>query len=216
MNRSITVANDETLRAMIGSATRRIVLLAPAVSKLVAEALVERWRVLPPDAVSVILDINPEVYRLGYGNLEGLSLLEEAARQRNRALNRHAGIRVGLLIVDDATIVYSPTPLLIEAGPRHPDTPNAVLLGQPPATVAAELGEGPRGLADRTVGLDRVERGQIERVRADLVRNPPRKFDIAPTERVFNAHFEFVELELRGTAIHRREVLRLLSEAAPP
>src|SRR5207245_1238971 len=32
------------------------------------------------------------------------------------------------------------------------------------------------------------------------------RFDITRTERVFNAHFEFVEFELVGTAVHRREV----------
>lgn len=55
------------------------------------------------------------------------------------------------------TLIYAPTPLLIEAGPTRPDTPNAILLGPVPPSVAAELGEGPRGLAERSVGLDRVE-----------------------------------------------------------
>src|SRR5881396_2596971 len=110
MGQAITVANDETLGRAIRSAQRRIVLLAPAVSKGVADALAEQWRTLPADGVSVILDLDPEVYRLGFGDAEGLSLLEEVARSRDRALNRQQGIRIGLLIVDDTTIVYSPTP----------------------------------------------------------------------------------------------------------
>jgi hypothetical protein len=142
----------------------------------------------------------------GLGDPGALILLEETAQRLGRAINLHRGIRVGLLIVDDVTLVYGPTPLLIEAGPTHPDTPNAVLLGPAPTSVAAELGEGPRGLAERTIGLDRIEAGQIDRVRADLDRNPPRRFDITRTERVFNAHFEFVEFGLVGTAVQRREV----------
>jgi hypothetical protein len=206
MGQAITVANDDTLCRLIRAARRRVVLLAPAVSKRVAEALAEQWRALPAEAVSVIVDPDPEVYRLGYGEPEALTLLEEAARQGHRALNRHRGIRIGLLITDEATLVYSPTPLLIEAGPKRGDPPNAVMLGPPPDSVAAELGCGPRGLADRTIGLDRVEPGQIEEIQANLARNPPRRFDITRTERVFNAHFEFVEFELAGTAVHRREV----------
>jgi hypothetical protein len=206
MTRAITAATDATICGLIRGAQRRLTVLAPALSRPVAEAIVERWAALPADAVSVILDIDPEVYRLGYGHPEALVLLQETAQRQGRAINLHRGIRVGLLIADDITLAYAPTPLLIEAGPTRPDTPNAILLGPVPSSVAAELGEGPRGLAERTVGLDRVEPGQIDVVRADLDRNPPRRFVITQTERVFNAHFEFVEFELVGTAVHRREV----------
>jgi hypothetical protein len=206
IDRAITIADDETLSRTIRSARRRVVLLAPAISKAVAEAVVERWNTLGTEAISVILDVDPEVYRLGYGESEALAILERAATARGAALNRHYGIRVGLLVVDDLTLVFAPTPLLIEAGPRRPDTPNAIVIGTLPDQVAAELGQGPRGLRDRTVGLDRVEAGQVDGVQGDLERNPPRRFDITRLERVFNAHFEFVEFELRGTAIHRREV----------
>jgi hypothetical protein len=205
-DRSVTVANDLTLSAMINGARRRVVLVAPAVSRLVAEALVGCWQSLAPSDVSVVLDMDPEVYRLGYGDPEALTLLEVAARRLGRALNRHRGIRIGLLIVDDSTLVYAPTPLLVEAGPRQADTPNAVLLGALPGAVSRDLGLGPDGLRHQTVGLDRVEPGQVDQVRADLTQNPPRKFDIARTERVFNAFFEFVDFELIGAAVHRREV----------
>jgi hypothetical protein len=156
--------------------------------------------------VSVILDVDPDVYRLGYGDPEALAFLERAAAARGGALNRHPGVRIGLLVVDQQTVVFAPTPLVIEAGPRRRDTPNAIIVGATPERLATDLGQGPGGLRDRIVGLDRVEPGQVERVQDDLKRNPPRRFDITRLERVFNAHFEFVEFELRGTAIHRREV----------
>ncbi len=96
MTQSITVANDDTLNDLIRSVTRRLVLLAPVVSRRVAEAIINRWNALPPNAVSVVLDMDPEVYRLGYGDPDALLMLEEAARRLERALNRQRGIRIGL------------------------------------------------------------------------------------------------------------------------
>ena len=39
------------------------------------------------------------------------------------------GLRIGVLIFDDTSIVYSPTPLLIEAGSDRADQPNAIQIG---------------------------------------------------------------------------------------
>ena len=64
---TITMANDEKLTSLISQATRRLIIMAPAVNLSVAGAIQERWHVLTPDAVSVILDVDAEVYRLGYG-----------------------------------------------------------------------------------------------------------------------------------------------------
>jgi hypothetical protein len=99
--------------------------------------------------------------------------------------------------------VYSPTPRLIEAGPQKPTCPNAVILGPPPEDVARELGQGPSGLRDRTIGLDKAERARLQAVKESLGENPPQRFDISRTVRVFNAYFEFVDFELKGLQIHR-------------
>lgn len=202
--RAITVANDQTLADLIRSATRRVVAMAPAFSMAVAEAILDRWRVL--DAVTVIVDVDPEVYRLGYGDFEALDLLEKAAADHGTTLNRHDGIRIGLVIADDVTIVYAPTPQLVEAGPKKSSTPNAIVIGRPPEAVVCELGQGPKGLRDQTVGLDKAEKSKIADVKDDLDRNPPQRFDIARTTRVFNAYFEFVEFSLKHTALHKAAV----------
>jgi hypothetical protein len=57
MTRAITVANDATICGLIRGAQRRLVILAPALTRPVSEAIVERWATLPPDAVSVILEL---------------------------------------------------------------------------------------------------------------------------------------------------------------
>ncbi|MCW5769288.1 MAG: hypothetical protein KIT19_11450 [Phycisphaeraceae bacterium] len=203
---AITIANDETLKALIQSAQRRVVFLGPAVTKTVAEALANVWKRLGKDQVSVVLDVDPEVYRLGYGDQEALTTLEEVGQHLGTMLHRQAGIRIGLVIVDDQTLVYSPTPRLIEAGPKKESQPNAVLLGPPPAKVAAELGQGPEGVKAQRIGLDKAELEKIAEVKTELKENPPLSFDIAQKVRVFNAYFEFVDLSLESVLIQKRSV----------
>jgi len=48
MTRAITAANDATLCGLIRGAQRRLTVLAPALSRPVAEAIVERWALSLP------------------------------------------------------------------------------------------------------------------------------------------------------------------------
>lgn len=214
-NRCVIIVDDAYLLRSIASARRRVVFLAPGVSGAVAQALSAAWSKLGPNMVSVILDVDPEVCRLGYGSEDGLNTLQDTARKLGQTLCHEPGTRVGLLIVDDLTIVYSPTPLLIEAQPTSdsassqislvpsPLRPNAVVFGEPSAQLASELGIGPSGAETRSLGLDAVKPEGLAQLHADLSRNPPLKFDIARYERVFNARIEFVELTVEGCAVSR-------------
>jgi len=203
---AITVASEATILAMIQGAQERLIVLAPGLTRSVAACLSRRWQELGPDCVTVILDLDPEVYRLGYGEVEALKVLEQTAAELGTMLQRQPGIRIGLVLADNRTLIYSPTPLLIEAGPSSAQTPNAVLLESPPPRVLAELGRGENGVKEQVIGLDKARRGDIEAVGKDLKQNPPLKFDIARTVRVFNAAFEFVEFELKGCFLSRRTV----------
>jgi len=204
--RSITCANDETLRLLIRKAQRRVVAVAPAFTRPVADALCERWNALGADGVHVIVDLHPEVFRLGYGEFEAVKSLEQTASKLGVMLQRQPGIRIGLIISDDTTLIYAPIPQLIEAGPSSPDSPNAILLNTTPPAVEKELGQGANGVLDQVIGEDKAERANMAEVEEKLKQNPPQKFNVARTVRVFNAFFEFVEFELSGTSIDRKTV----------
>ena len=95
MARLFTVASDETLLSMISSARERLVIVAPGLSKGVASALADRiatdgW----PQELSVTLDVDPEVCRLGYGDLQALEILASALALRDRPskLRRVSGL----------------------------------------------------------------------------------------------------------------------------
>jgi len=206
MTQSITTVDDARLIELIRSAERRLVLMAPGVSDAVAAALCHKWVELGADSVSVILDVDGEVCRLGYGSITAIQRLEEQARVLGTMVSHQPGARIGLMATEATLVVFSPTPLLVEAGPRTDRTTNAIQLTFVPEAVKAEVGMGDNGSMDQTVGLDRVPSQDIDVIAADLERNPPMKFDVARTVRVFNAQFEFVELTVTGYRLSRKSV----------
>ncbi len=210
-NQCITVATDDSICELIRSANRRLVVLAPAIHTKVAEALAAQWVKLGANHVSVILDLDAEVFRLGYGELSALKLLEYTATQLGTMIQRQPGIRIGLILADEVTLIYSPTPLLIEAGPvkvdpDKPTTPNAIRLDHVPQKIAAEVGQGEDGVKGQKIGLDKAKAVDVAKVEGDLKDNPPQRFDITRKVQVFNAAFEFVDFELSGTSIHQMTV----------
>src|SRR5580704_17341799 len=99
MARLFTIASDETLRRMISTAKERLVLVAPGLSRESASALADRIRNDGgPRVLSVILDIDPEVCRLGFGDIEAIDLLRLALESRNLALQMQKGVRIGLVV----------------------------------------------------------------------------------------------------------------------
>lgn len=203
---SITFADDAKLVSMIADATRRVVLLAPGVAEIVADAVQGAWRRLGGQQVTVILDVDPEVCRLGFGTLAALEKLRMAASAVGTMLHHQPGVRIGVLVCDDRTLVFSPTPLLVEAGSTQPERPNAIELGGVPPQMAKDLGLGENPNTERTVGLDPVRPDQIAKVKEDLAAAPPVKFDLARRVRVFTTRFQFVELSMTGCYISRKRV----------
>lgn len=190
---------------LIARAQRRIVLVAPGIGLPIAMALADRWPVLGAEAVTIVLDVDPEVFRMGYGSIDAVELLERTAAWLGTMLRRQPGARLGLLIVDDDLIVFAPTPLLIEAGgDSEQPRPNAIRLGGLPEGLARDLGIGPLGHREQAIGLDKADRARIGEVAADLKALPPQPFDIARALRVFTSRLEFVEFSLKGCMPTRR------------
>jgi hypothetical protein len=200
---SVVSLDDGQLIELINRAESNLLFVSPGVSRLVAEALAKKWLEIEPGAVSILLDIDPEVCRLGYGAIEGIELLQRTAEQLGRTVYHRPGIRVGLLVSDRATLIFSPIPLLIEAESTPLPRPNALLLDATAPDASPTLTSFRREAEDLIQGGEAVDAGQIEEVRKDLEANPPLKFDLARVVRVFNAQFQFVEFELSGLLISR-------------
>jgi len=155
--RTFTNVDDQVLKNLISRASERVMFVAPGLRKGVADALASALQKLP-GKVTVVLDIDAEVCRLGYGDQEGLVAIKAATEKAGTRLDHQAGVRIGLLIADNTTIIYSPAPLLIEGGSQNPDKPNAIILnGTVPVAIESACGLGAETDGARQVGLDFVK-----------------------------------------------------------
>jgi len=203
---AVTNVDDKILINFIQSVKKRLIFMTPGMSKDVAEAVCVKWQELGPQAATVIIDADPEVCRLGYGEVDAITLLYKKAKDLGSVCYEQPGIRIALLAADEKTIIYSPPPLLIEAGKTTQTQPNAIVLDAMPPAVEAAIGVGEKGAEEQRVGLTNVKAETIQNVKNDLVNNPPQKFDVARKVRVFNSRIEFVDFKMEGHHIARKTV----------
>lgn len=160
---------------------------------------------MSPGAVSVLVDSDPDVCRMGYGEAQSIQLLHKTAADLGVCVCTRPGIRIGLFISDEVALIFSPSPLLVENLPTQTPHPNAIQIAAKDLPV--HLLSGLRSQAeDFLLGGEKIEARTVEDLQEDLAKNPPVKFDVARRVRVFNAQFEFVEFELHGFAISRKTV----------
>ncbi len=195
---------DIELEGQVSCTRRRLVVIAPGLSESVAKAIVKKWHELGRDTVQIVLDPDPEVCRLGLGDLTALKMLHETAERIGGRIHQQPGLRVGVIVTDETTTVYSPTPRLIEAGGQPGERRNALRFDTPILDTAA----GTTDSDFRSIDLHTkpMTHADVQKTTQDLDANPPVKFDLARKVRVFNARFEFVEFELHGLFLSRKRV----------
>ncbi len=130
--------------------------------------------------------------------------LRRAATEVGADIRHQPGLRIGVVIADGRTLIYTPTARLVEAGENTHGAANAICLGAAPRNLEADLGLD-QGAAPQ-VGRRFLGTDQVESVKNALELNPPQKFDLARKVRIFNSFIEFVELEVLGTEVSRRTV----------
>ena len=76
--KTFQAVNDDVLVDLIDQVHERLVFIAPGVRKKVAEAICGAGeRLGDAGNVSVILDVSEEVCRMGFGDIEGLRILQQ-------------------------------------------------------------------------------------------------------------------------------------------
>ncbi|MBW0159490.1 hypothetical protein [Sedimentimonas flavescens] len=208
IGRTFTVASDEMIASLVHSARRNLVVAAPALDDAVVDALISRLPDRPQLSISIIIDSDPEVYRLGYGSDKALKRLHEVCLANDLALRKQPGLRVGVIVADDDCMIFAPTPLLIEAGSHSPEKPNALVLRGSAASqiTAATSGEREGEALNQEVGLVAIRHHEIAQTLASLADNPPQPFDIARALRVFSSKVQYVEFEAVGYKLDRKVV----------
>lgn len=221
MTRIFTIATDKGMIEMILSAKRCLAVIAPGVTAPVAKALAGRMTDLPELSLTVILDADSEVYRMGYGDPEALTIIRSASKASMFDLREQPGVRIGVIISDERAMVFAPISRNIEAGSTSDERPNAIVLDGLAAHALAvasgatqplkfpETGSDGELSPSQEIGQEALEHTKAEKIEADLKANPPRPFDLTRRMTVFVSEVQFVELRLTNAVLSSRKI-RLL------
>ncbi len=203
----------------IRKANYSVCYAAPGIQRAPADAMVEVAGKFGPECITVCLDFDERVIRMGFGDLAAVKALRDAGI----AVNSTPGLRAGLVIVDDHGYIFTPTALYLEADHRPAEAPNAMRLSEDQVKEAlARLSPAAKAMAIAFAGSEeekqRIREQAVEvpsvkiadeefvAVERRLEEAPPVPFDVARQVRVFNAYLQYVELKLSGAAIQRHRL----------
>ena len=205
-----TTLTNERICQEIEAAKKLVILAAPGISVLVANALLAANQRLGQGSVQVVLDVSARVTRLGYGEHAAVEILHQAGVM----VRQHAGLRIGALICDDAGWSFATSPSLVEADPTaDSEAFNAIALTSAQVMVLrAELppvskGDNPPpALEYPVVGSEPLDVATLSKVKRALEIAPPQQFDLARQTQVYAALIQFVELTFEGFNIQSRRI----------
>ena len=203
----------------VRSSQRSVCYAAPGIHLEVASAVAETARRIGPELVTVCLDFDEHVLRMGFGDVASVKILREAQIH----ISSTPGLRTGLLLVDHQGYIFTPTALYLEADRRPAGAPNAMRLSKEQVKEAlARLSPAAKAIAialasttdDKEqirqqaveISSHRITQEQFDTVEKRLKEVPPVQFDVARQVRVFSAYLQYVELKLSGVAIQRRRL----------
>jgi hypothetical protein len=198
--------NDLELSNRIGRARNRIVFIAPGISAKVAGSIGNRFQDVEKLDVTIVLDPDEDVCRIGYGDIQGLELLQRLAVKSQLALRKQHGLRIGVLLTDEEFLVWSPTPQSVEAVPLNNTSPNGLALGRNPeaALIAAVAPEGTDTVPSAAeIGTSPVTTNDVQVAAEAIHTNPVIPVALAQVTRVFSSKLQFVELEIRNARLSR-------------
>lgn len=204
---------------IIRSAKKAVCYAAPGVQPDVAQAMVEASIRLGPEMLTVCLDFDERVMRMGYGDITAVQLLRDAGINVRSA----PGLRSALVIADNMGFIFTPTALYLEAEPDSAGALNAIRMSpEQMAEALARLSPAAKAIAvaqaktpdDKRriealpvdVGSTPVTATQFSEVHFSLNQAPPVRFDLARQVRVFEPYLQYVELSLSGAAIQRHRL----------
>jgi hypothetical protein len=141
---------------------------------------------------------------MGYGDPEALTIIREASKSEMFDLREQPGVRIGVVIADNRTMVFAPVSRNVEAGSVTEEKPNAIMLDGGATEKLAEAAGAAEGEAE--VGITGMEPTRVAQMTADLKNNPPKPFDLTRKLRVFTAAAEFVELKVSNYQLSKRRV----------
>lgn len=204
---------------LVRTAQHAVCYAGPGIQLDVAQAMAETAQRLGPEMMTVSVDFDDRVMRMGYGDAGAVKLLFEAGIP----VQTSPGLRTALVIVDSEGYIFTPTALYLEAEPTGSGSSNAVRMSREqvaqalarlsPAAKAiavaqAETPEAKQRIESVTVDVVSapITPKELAEVSTNLKEVPPVRFDLARQVRVFEPYLQYVELKLTGAAIQRHRL----------
>lgn len=204
---------------LVRSAQHAVCYAGPGVQSEVAQAMVEAASHLGDEMVTVSLDFDDRVMRMGYGDIDAVKLLIDAGI----AVQSSPGLRTALVVVDNEGYIFTPTALYLEAEPTDGAASNAIRMSceqvaqalarlspaaKAIAIVQAKTPEAKQRIEALTVDVVSapITQEKLTEVTTSLKEAPPVRFDLARQVRVFEPYLQYVELSLTGAAIQRHRM----------
>ena len=211
--------SSASIADQIRTAERAVCYAGPGIQIDVAQAMVEmagRWGA---EMLTVCLDFDDRVMRMGYGDVAAVKMLLDAGIVVNNA----PGLRTALVIIDGNGYIFTPTALYLEAEQTDGAAFNAIRMSSeqvaealarlsPAAKVIAaaqaKTPEEKKRIEELPVEVQsvKVTPAALAAVTASLEEVPPVSFDLARQVRVFEPYLQYVELSLTGAAIQRHRL----------
>ncbi|UZE94438.1 hypothetical protein [Alkalimarinus alittae] len=211
--------DSSTMADFISIAKRAVVYAGPGIHMMAVQAMIIVAEQLGNEMVTVNLDVDERVIRMGYGDFEAIKLLQE----KGITVNHTPELRSALLVVDDNGFSFSPTALYLEAESNTPTAFNAIRLTSEQVKEAlARLSPVAKVIAIAQSEND-VEKQRLEELSLDIISQPvsedklasvelslnqapPVKFDVARQVRVYESYLQYIEMSLSGVAIQRHRL----------
>ena len=211
--------DSSQLARKITRAGQNVCYAAPGILKEPAETLAARARKIGPEMITVCLDFDERVMRMGFGTLDAVKVLRDAGIE----IRTISSLRTGLIVIDDTGYIFTPNALYLEADKKPDTAKNAMRLSEeqvkealarlsPSAKVIAvamaKTDEERERIHEQAVEMpsEMVEDTDFENVQKSLEEAPPVNFDVARQVRVYSAYMQYVEIKLTGAAIQRHRL----------
>ncbi|MGO8756285.1 MAG: hypothetical protein ACLQHK_13795 [Gallionellaceae bacterium] len=213
------ILSSTKIAELIRSANRSVCYAGPGIQEEVAKAILSVSSKLGAEMLTVSLDFDERVMRMGYGSIVAVSQLRDAGILVQSA----HGLRTALVIADDTGFIFTPTPLYLEAEPVQGMAPNAMRMSREQVAEAlARLSPAAKVIAVAQakspqekrrieslpvdVGSAQVTEEDFVAVQESLKEAPPVRFDLARQVRVFEPYLQYVELSMSGVSIQRHRL----------
>jgi len=201
MNNSFTIINSTILAELIKTSEDRLIIVSPGITNDVAIAIAQKANENKIKSIEVIIDSDPDAIRYGYGQIEAIKTLQNL----NIKLRTQPGIRIGIIITDLVSLIFTPTPQNLEEEVKSLSAPNAIYLEKKQveelldSIITERAAKSDSGEVE--IGQKEIKREEVKNIENELIERPPIKPDLERRMRVISSVFEFVDTEFKGTRI---------------